>query len=421
MFRNRLNGKYLLWYMNSIHKNRIDHVGKALLNRSYSTAVIQNHLLEWIRFSKYLVAKNIPVSTNIFSKEVKKYLKKRFPKGSPSRYRTIRAPIRIFLETDDFGNFTRRMIIPKPTPSFLYQQWVPQHLAYLRQHRNLAETTLRKRKLLLKKFTAFLKKAGIHCTKELSQQTIIDSFTNLNGWGQAMRLSYASALRGLLKWGYSEGIFFTDLSYAVITERKYRDAKIPNHLSSEELEKILSTVDRTTPLGKRNYAILLLAIRYGLRPCDIRQLSLDDIKWRKGIISITQAKTGKSLILPLVKDISGAIIEYLQYGRPSTNSRKVFVGHIAPYEPFSRNNNFSNIMRGILVQTGMNNREGLKGFYLFRHSLATRLLKRGTSVKTIADIMGHADISSTSIYTKVDLDMLRSVAISIKEVLSWNI
>ena len=418
MFRKRLNGEYLSWYLSSPHKNRIDHVGEALLNKGYRPAVIQNHLLEWIRLSRYLSTRNCPIPSNIFSKEIKEYLGKRFPEGSETRRRGIRAAIRIFLETDNAGDFPRRMKIPKPKPSFLYQQWVPQYLYYLRQHRNLSESTLRNRERFLKKFTDFFEKSDVRYAKDISPQVILDSLKDLPGWDQSMRLGYASALRSFLRWGYSEGFFPTDLSCAVITARRYRDAKIPDLLSDEEIEKLLGSIDRKTPLGKRDFAILLLAARYGLRPGDIRQLSLEDIKWRDGLISITQSKTGGSLVLPLLGDVSAALIEYLQNGRPHTESRKVFVRHVAPYEPFSKDNNLAVIMKKALVQAGMANKKGLKGLYLLRHSLATRLLREGNSVKAIADVLGHDDITSTFIYSKVNLGELRTVAISIKEVLS---
>lgn len=417
MFQNRLRGEYLHWYLNSPHKDRIEFVGEALITKDYQFAVVENHLREWIRLSRYLSDHNISLPATVFSKEIQDYLRICFPKLSKSRMRGIRAGIRIFLETDKYGNFPRRMKIQKSPPSHLYQQWALPYFQYLRCCRNLAESTLRHHELLLKKFTIFLRDSGVNCTEDLTHRIILDSFTNLDGWRQATLIKYASVIRGFLRWGYAENLFPQDLSGAVITVRRYYDAKIPDVLSEEEIDRILFSVNRDTPLGKRNYAILLMAACYGLRPSDIRHLSLENIRWREGVIELTQSKTTNPLILPLLEDVTNALIEYLKV-RPPTDNRKIFIRHLAPYEPFSENNNLADIMQSALDQAGMQGRKGLRGLYLFRHSLATRLLREGNSINSIADVLGHSDVSSTFIYTKVDLDRLRTVAISIKEVLS---
>jgi site-specific recombinase XerD len=417
MFQDRLHGEYLSWYLISPHKDRIDLVGETLLSQNYRFAVVQNHLLEWLRLSKYLYDHNISLPLTILSPKIQDYLKVRFPKGSKSRLRGIRASIRIFLEANEYGEFSRRIKIRKSPSSILYQQWIVPYINYLRLYRKLAESTLRCRRTFLDKFYNFLEKSGVHRADDLSHQIISDSFTGLGGWGHAMRIGYVSALRGFLKWGYSESLFPKDLSGAVITVRSYRDSKIPDVLSEQEVEQILSSVDRSTLLGKRNYAILLLAARYGLRPCDIRNLCFENIQFRQGIISLTQSKTANPLLLPLTEDVSDAIIEYLKV-RPDASTRKIFIRHLAPYEPFSENNNLSDVMHWALIQAGISDRKGLRGLYLFRHSLATRLLKEDNPVSSIADILGHSDLSSTFIYTKVDMEGLRTVSMSIREVLS---
>lgn len=418
MFCGRLNGDYRAWYSRSLHKDRIDHAGKALLGKGYQYPVVQNHLLEWIKFSNYLSEHNLPMPSSFFSENINLYLRERFPSGSESRRRGIQATIRILLETDASGNFPRRRKTPQCAPSFLYQKWMPHYLHHLRYFRNLSGSTLRSRERFLGKFTDFLEKSGVCSPGDLSYRLILDSFNDLGEWGQAMRSGYASAIRAFLRWGYSQGLLRRDFSGAVIAPRTYRDATLPDLLSDEEVQYLLEAVERKTPLGKRNYAILLLAARYGLRPCDIRHLCLENIKWREGLLSLTQSKTGKPLVLPLMEDVAAALIGYLRDARPPTESRNIFVRHLAPHEPFSEDNNLSVIMQGALTQAGMGKRKGLRGIYLLRHSLATRLLRQGKTFKAIAEVLGHRDLSSTLIYAKVDLSALKSVAISIKEVRS---
>ncbi len=116
-------------------------------------------------------------------------------------------------------------------------------------------------------------------------------------------------------------------------------------------------------------------------------------------------------------EVAHALQEYLRQGRPSTQSRIIFIRHRAPFEPFGPNNNLSTIMREALKRAGLAGRPGRRGLYLFRHTLATRMLAQGQPLKTIGDVLGHAHTSSTLFYTKVDLPALRTAALSIAEVM----
>ena len=187
-------------------------------------------------------------------------------------------------------------------------------------------------------------------------------------------------------------------------------------LSQADVDLILTSVDRSTPLGRRDYAILLLAARYGLRPCDIRQLTLDEIDWRGARIDIQQVKTDRPLALPLLPDVAEALSAYLHDGRPASTNRTIFLRHRAPFEPFVVQNNLAAIMRAALRRAGLGDRTGRRGLYLFRHTLATRLLAFGRPLKAIADLLGHASTQTTYGYTRVDLVGLRGVAISEAEV-----
>lgn len=418
MLREFLHGNYPSWYLNSPHKERIDRAGQSLLAKNYGKAVIQQHLCEWIQFTHWLDQNNIPLPLHLFAKDCEHYFQARCTKIGASRRRVIRASVRILLMVDESGHFPRRATRPEQIQSVLYQRYIPEHLRYLRQCRNLSEQTLRRRQAYLKRFMDFLSGSGVNNMNVLTPKHILDSFSELKGWAVMTRSSYASALRSFLRWAYAENILPSDLSAASMTVRHYRDAALPEVLSDDEVDKLLGSVDRRTALGRRDYAILLLSARYGLRPCDIRQLCLENIHWREGEILLTQSKTSQLLRLPLLDEVTEALIDYLKAGRPATDSRQVFVRHLAPHEPFVPGNNMADIMRRALAQAGMSSRTGLRGLYLFRHSLATRLLREGNGPATIAAVLGHRDISSTLIYVKVNLPQLQTVAMSIAAVRS---
>jgi integrase/recombinase XerD len=283
---------------------------------------------------------------------------------------------------------------------------------------NRPAKTVRKRAFQLTRFTDYLERAGIVTWKNV-QPSVLRTFlvTQLPDAKPATRQSYASTLRGFHRWAFLQGLLERDLSAAAAGVRQYRLTGIPDLLTDDQVAALLRAVDRSTALGKRDYAILLLAARLGMRPGDIRQLQLDHVNWRSQQIAFPQAKTGRLLGLPLLPEVSDALIAYLRHGRPPTESRNVFVRHLAPYEPFVPDNNLATIFQEALRRAKLEPKPGRKGLYLFRHTLASRLLSAGTSIKTIGDVLGHVHLDSTLIYTKVDLAHLKTVALSIEELL----
>jgi site-specific recombinase XerD len=418
MFSGWFSGELRSWYLEAVCKRRIDAAGTHLSSLKYKAVVVRQHLHEWVRFVHYFAERAIPLPTSFHEAEVQRYFAARFPMGSASRRRGIRAAIRIFLGIDDDGRFPRRVVAsPRPTNA-LFEQAVPAYLDFLRKHRGLSARTVSKRTFQLILFTEYLGHIGVATWKDV-QPSSLRTFlvTRLTGIKPATRLGYASTLRSFHRWAFLHGLLEGDYSAAATAVRQYRLAGIPDLLTDDEVAALLQAVDRTTSLGKRDYAILLLGARYGMRPSDIRQLSLDHIDWRGRQIALPQAKTGRPLALPLLPEVQDALIDYLREGRPQTEFRNVFVRHLAPYEPFAPKNNLPTICREALRRAGLAERHGRKGFYLLRHTLASRLLSAGNSIKTIADVLGHVHLNSTLVYAKVDLANLGTVTLSIEELL----
>jgi len=196
----------------------------------------------------------------------------------------------------------------------------------------------------------------------------------------------------------------------------WRHDRLPSVWKPEQVEALLSSIDRSSPMGKRNYAIVLLACRLGIRTCDIRGLRLEDLRWDEAKIVFRQAKTGVPLVLPLSEEVGEALIDYLKHGRPESRHREVFLAAHAPYTPFARDS-FHGIITDCRRRAGIKvPREGHWGMHSLRHTLATRLLERDTPLPVISEVLGHRSISSTQIYLKVDLSSLRSVPLNPEEV-----
>jgi integrase len=410
------SGDYAQRYRESPHKARIDHVTAALVARRYLDVVVAQHLHEWLQLTRYFDARGLALPSSVHAPEVQAYLGQRLPHGSASRRRVIRASARLLLETDEQGYVRYRLSSPTGRPLSAWVEPVARayHL-FLRQHRGLADRTVRKRAWQLGQFANFLEQAGVMTIAQIQASHIQRFATQLPG-KPANRLTYGVTLRSFLRWAYLEGLLPTDLSAATISTRHHRHTRFRDVLSADEITRLLTTVDRASATGRRDYAVLVLAARYGLRPSDIRQLRLDDLQWREGVITIRQAKTGRPLVLPLLPDVLAALTAYLRDGRPATESRQLFIRHRAPFEPFAAANNLASIMRTALRRAGLAERPGRRGLYLFRHTLATRMLAAECPIKTIGDVLGHVSTDTTMEYANIDLHALRQVALSEAEV-----
>ena len=417
MFTTWFSGEQRRYYGESLHRARIDHVGQCLRKQQYLDVVVRDHVHEWLRFTRYLEARGLPLPASVHAADVHDYIAGRLPGRSASRGRFIWASIRLFIEMDEAGYVQRRIhAAPPPLPP-LFSAWVPPYLAFLQHHRGLAVRTLRKRAFHLRQFLACLAEAGVADLQALTAAAIQDFCAHLPGRSPATRLSYGVTLRSFLRWAYLLGHLPQDRSPAAMLARQFRHTRLPDTLPAHELEALLRAVDRSTPIGRRDYAVLLLAARYGLRPSDIRTLRLEQIDWRRGRLTLQQVKTGHPLTLPLLPDVAAALCAYLRAGRAATAARHLFVRHTAPCVPFVPENNLATLMRKAPRGVGQAQRPGRRGLYLLRPTLAPQLLAAGQPLKTIADTLGHRALDSTFGYTQIDLKALGTVALAEAEVL----
>lgn len=216
-----------------------------------------------------------------------------------------------------------------------------------------------------------------------------------------------TALRSFFRFLLQHGEIETDLAVSVLTVRSWRLSGIPKYLTPEEVKGLLAACDRNTSTGRRNYAVLLLLARLGLRAGEVVALKLDDINWRAGKLMIR----GKGLShdwLPLLPDVGEALADYLRKDRPKSPTRRLFVRMKAPHRGLAGPSTVSTIVRRSLERAGLD--PPIKGAHLLRHSLATGMLHNGASLSEIAEILRHRVISTTEIYAKVDLDGLQSLA-----------
>jgi integrase/recombinase XerD len=216
-----------------------------------------------------------------------------------------------------------------------------------------------------------------------------------------------TALRWFLRFLQLHGIIQNDLAAGLPSISNRRLADIPKSLASEKIKQLLDSCDRSTDAGKRNYAILLLLARLGLRAGEVRALTLDDLDWERGEV-IVHGKGQRLDRLPLPKAVGQAVANYLRHARPACSTRVLFVRLQAPLRGLRRN------AIGCLVNRALD-RAGLdpdfRGTHLFRHSLATNMLRKGATLNEIGQVLRHAQPVTTQIYAKVDIKALRGIAL----------
>lgn len=218
---------------------------------------------------------------------------------------------------------------------------------------------------------------------------------------------HVTALRSFLRFLFLEGDLGRDLSAVVPTVRSWRLADIPKFLKAADIDRLLQSCNRTSLVGRRNYAVLLLLARLGLRAGEVVRLELGDLDWRAGELTVR----GKGSVhdrLPLPREVGEALAVYLRTDRPSCTTRRVFLRTRAPHRGLNHSSTVSTIVRRALDRVGLT--PPIKGAHVLRHSLATELLRRGASLAEIGEVLRHQTPQTTAIYAKVDLEGLRPLA-----------
>ena len=283
-----------------------------------------------------------------------------------------------------------------------------EYAEYLARERGNTAPTIRYQLLIARRFLA--ERFGLG-TIEYSQLCAADvtQFTLRHAYAFKRRTSQTmlSSLRSFLRFLYIRGETPNDLTGCVFKVADWHLAGLPNYLEPKQVELLLQGVDRMTPSGRRDYAILLLLARLGLRACEVVNLGLEDIDWEAGTITI-QGKSNHHNCLPLPQDVGEAIVEYLRRGRPECSSRKVFVRAVAPNRELTSSSAITCIVKRYLLQASLH--PARMGAHVLRHSLATRMIRGGNTLDEIGDILGHQFRTSTEIYAKVAITSLRKLA-----------
>ncbi|WP_089936662.1 site-specific integrase [Candidatus Entotheonella palauensis] len=383
--------------------SHIDAVGQRLSQQGYTSSTVQYTMRILADLSNWLQQHTLTAAD--FNEQLAgDFLQDRYRRCRP--HRSDRAALKQLLDhLRDQGVLPIQVVETAPYAS---DPLIDDFQQYLLQQRCLAPTTV----------TYYLDMVRHFLRERFGTQPL-----NLRALGpqdvtrfivqQAQRYSpshaklFVTALRSFFRFLFQRAMIAHDLAQAVPTVPNWRLSILPRFMKAEEVDHLLQSVDRQTPQGQRDYAILLLLARLGLRAAEVVALTLEALDWEAGEL-IVRSKGTRHHCLPLPHEVGEAVATYLCQGRPPVTTRRVFIRTRAPRRGFANSQGISTIVRRALERAGLN--PACKGAHLLRHSLATQRLQNGASLSEIGELLRHQNLETTRIYAKVDQATLRTLA-----------
>ena len=374
-------------------------------SQGYSVQSLRHQVRIVAGFSQWLARSRVELH-RVCSEHASQYLRYRARRVRAGRGDS--AALRHLLEFLHHSGVVRaqRTDTRRGTAAELYAQAYGQ---YLREVRGLAETTI----AYYSKFaTDFLQDRFGDGRVNLSRLRASDVIRFVQFKAQRLHLKRAklmtTALRSFLRYARYRGDMVPDLADFVPVVANWSMPSIPRAIAPGQIRQLLSSIDRRTGMGLRDYAILLLLARLGLRSGEVVSLELTDIDWSAARLTV-RGKCGQRNELPLHADVGKAIAAYLRHGRPHSSCRRVFLRTKAPITGFRGACGVGSIVRHALQRAGID--APTTGAHQFRHGLAADMLRHGASLSEIGEILGHRDPQTTMIYTKIDIEALRTLAV----------
>ncbi|MBU6402409.1 MAG: tyrosine-type recombinase/integrase [Verrucomicrobia bacterium] len=375
-----------------------------LSHHGYTQLTIRNHIKGLTRLIRCLQRRHGPHLKGLTQSDLSSAYDW-FRRREPGVAGTTRALGRFFRE---------RQFIPegKTPPLPASERELEDHGTYLRETRGLTAATIQGHQSRLRFFLRFLKfDERVSVIRTLRIDHIEAFLRKAAKTNNRFSLQHVVAsLRGFLQRKHAHGVLKRPLHQHIDTPRTYRLEQLPRSLPWEQVVALLRSIDRSRPDGLRDFTLLYLAARYGLRSGELVRLTLEDIDWRAGILRVPQSKTRQTLQLPLTQEAGAVLARYLKNGRPKSEHRQLFLRRRAP--------------AGSLAHTAVHDileyrirRSGLElpvqGTHVLRHSFAVHLLRRGVPIRQIGEALGHRDCQSTAVYLRLAVDDLRTVGLPV--------
>jgi len=395
-----------------------DTAAAYLKSLSYSSTSVDSYTREWRYLGRFMRVQEIQhytasVGIQYLAEAVGDVERKALPRSQRDRIRAI-SVLSDFAET---GTIRKRKKRQEPRQlDGPIGTVMAEYIAQAKHALGLATSTIQSYHLYLSVFLGYLNKYGITSFEHFDQASLLNFANDLGEYSIITRHLIILKTNQFLKYLYDNQILPVDYSRVMPKTKYVRQPKLPSYYSPEEVEQLINCIDRSNPNGKRDYAMVLLVARIGLRCSDIANLKFTNILWERKLISINQQKTKESIELPLFPEIGNAIIDYLKYGRPQSSLSYIFLRHIPPYD-----NVCNNLLYGMIQKymnlSGIKYDERRHGPHALRHSLATNLLKKDITLPVISSVLGHTRSESTMFYLRIDTNSLRRCALEVPAII----
>lgn len=404
-----------------IELDELVHKVKTELKKArYSELCIRNFVTVWNRLSEYMTRNRQSIFT---SKVGMNFLEGEFGitvyQQLAARERRRARAINVLSDYLQHG-----MVFPRTKQAIrtYHPQFQKVFESYLNKKRadGLAEDTLKSYEIYLSRFSDYLSNRGIRDIRHLDEKTVLGFSETFVRYSPAVIHTTLSSLRTFFHYLFQNGWVSKDFAYVVPRDGYRQRTKVPSAYSKEEVETLLKSIDRGNPKGKRDYAIILIAARLGLRAQDICDLSFHHLKWETNTIEWLQGKTEKPIVLPLLEEVGLAIIDYLKYARPECESTHAIFLRLTPPIGKLEAPTLHSIVTQQMRTAGIRIQDGKKhGPHALRHSLASVLLEENTPLPVISEVLGHTNTTTTSIYLKIDVNQLRRCSLE-PPPFDWN-
>ena len=403
--------------MPNTDRDLIAELAEGLTRQSYSPVVVRNYCAYARDFLSHLAQHEIPITT-VTPPQVAQYLRhaavtfrKRRGRSPGSNWHTIpRSGIHALLRLAQ-GQWPPEPDVVGPEATLRHEICL-KYETWLRDERGLADASIVALLAEARHFLVWqLDRGGAASLRKLSVRDI-DLYMDARAPGQR-RVSlkdYAERLRSALRYMHRTGYMASDLAAHVIAPMLYAYEGVPSILEPDQIAAVLETTKRdASPMGLRDYAMLLLLATYGLRSGEVRNLTFEDIDWRAESLRVRHSKTGACSFLPLLPQVGEAMLAYLRHGRPKTDRREVFIRSRAPYRPLR---NLASEVQRRLWAAGVKP-PGKSGPHIFRHARAVEMLRASVPQKIIGDLLGHRSTEATLPYLKLATEDLRAIALDV--------
>lgn len=405
-------------YESTSSKSRLEEMVNGAVNElirlRYSSSTIRHRQEVWKRYMKWTAVQDLDF------RDCRAFLEAKYgiadPGGKLSHYqRSAVRSMEILREYAREGEVRPWHYIPN-SPAAIpegFREAVEEFLWSMEQ-RGYAKQTREDYSRTLRRLTNFLKENGVTEISGLRTEHVSSFIVSVAIYHGSSIGALLSELRQFFRFLYLNGYHAEDRSLFIPRSNTLRTREhLPVFWTREDVEKVLSVIDVGNPIGKRDYAMILLVARLGLRVSDVKNLKFSDIKWEKNSIEINQYKTKEPLTLPLPEDVGNAIIDYLQNGRPQSDVQNIFIRHQPPFVEFNQYNRLHATFSNYVYKAGIDvSPDKSRGMHSLRHSLAVEMLRREVPLPVIQEVLGHKDPATTANYLRVDIEQLRNCALS---------